>query len=81
MALNKHQLLVFNHQILDYYEANDWIEVERFSDLHVRITRLKDRMKMDFWPSTNGAKWLGMSKSFTFRIQVLDKYLDEKFLK
>lgn len=78
--MNKKQLCKWNNQILDYFEALEEIEVERFSDVHVRITRVQDRRQMDFWTTTNTACWQGFKPLKHFKIKDLDKYIEQKFI-
>lgn len=78
--MNKRQRLKWNHQVLVWYEALEQIEVERFTDHHVRITRIRDGMRMDLWPSTGLAHWLGFSDSRMFTVKDLDDYIIKKFL-
>jgi len=77
--MNKRELNKWHHQMLEFYVANDWIEVDEFSKQYVRIKRLRDDLTMDFWPSTGKAKW-NIKDSIYFTIKYLDLYLDQKFL-
>lgn len=63
--MNKNNTCDLNNEIIESYAANDLIEVERFSEHHVRFTTTAGA-RLDYWPATRKAYWVGTNKPSFF---------------
>lgn len=54
-------------------------EVEEIQFWHLRLTRNRDGMRMDYFPKTGRAVWLGFTKQTYFLIADIEAYIYNKF--
>lgn len=82
LQMNKEQWKRWNTDILYFLEVEfEKFEVEEFSEIHFRVTRLRDNLEMDFWPSTRKGCWLIPGrKPVSFFIPDLEAYLVKMFI-
>lgn len=62
-----------------YAETEEFIEVEEVTPYQLRITRLRDNMKMDYFPKSQKGCWLGFTDQKFFYIPDIEQYLLTKF--
>lgn len=77
--MNKNNTCDLNNEIIESYAANDLIEVERFSEHHVRFTTTAGA-RLDYWPATRKAYWVGTNKP-SFFITDLQDFIDNQLRK
>lgn len=54
--------------------------VQTIAEWHLRLTRTKDGAKLDYYPKSRKACWLGFKTQTFFKIPDIEKYLIDKFL-
>lgn len=57
----------------------DSFEVEEIAPWHLRLMRNRDGARMDYFPKTGRACWLGFTKQTFFTIRDMDAYINLKF--
>lgn len=61
-----------------YADYDGFIEVEELTEFHLRITRVRDGMQMDFYPKSSKGCWLGFKDQKYFFIPDIEQYLLNK---
>lgn len=71
----------WNRQIVYWWYGHvETFEVHAFSDFHLRLTRKRDGLQMDYFPKTGKAVWLGFEKQTYFTIKDMEAYIQKMFL-
>lgn len=79
--MTRAQKIEWNRDIVYWWMGYaDTYTVQEITRLHLRLTRNRDQMQMDYHPNNGKAVWLGFDPPVHFTIKDIEAYIQQKFI-